>query len=69
MAGNQTVKVKLWLSDSSAATLEKLRKLGFRVTKVLPGHIVLGETAGTRLRALAALDEVTFVSRDLGQPE
>ncbi|MEZ5403604.1 MAG: VIT and VWA domain-containing protein [Bryobacteraceae bacterium] len=67
-ASAQTRKVKLWLTDSSAATLRKLKALGVTVTKVLPGNIVLGEITGTQIRAVAALSEITFVSPDLGQP-
>jgi Ca-activated chloride channel family protein len=63
----QTFKVKLWLADSSPATLAKLAKLGIAVTKVLPGNMVLAEVRGDKLHAVAALDEVTFITRDIGE--
>jgi Ca-activated chloride channel family protein len=65
---NATLKVKIWLDDDSPAVLEQLRKLSFRTTKRLPGKILLGEISASKLKALAALKNVTYVSRDIGQP-
>jgi Ca-activated chloride channel family protein len=63
-----TLKVKIWLDDDSPAVLQQLRKLGFRTSKTLPGKILLGKISASKLKELAALKNVTYVSRDIGQP-
>lgn len=62
------VEVKVWLTDDSPAVIAKLKQLGLSVTRQASGKIVYGRIDAGVLSALAGLDAVLFVSKDIGQP-
>jgi Ca-activated chloride channel family protein len=66
--GSAKVKVKIWLTDDSAAVLDQLKKLGVEVSSHKDGKMVLGRIAGDKLEAVALLEQVLFISRDIGNP-
>lgn len=59
----ETVGVRLYLRDMSEATRKKLIAAGFRII-ARPGgaNLVVGEIAGTKLLALAAIPEVQLIA-------
>ena len=68
-SGNtQKVNVKIWLTDDAPAVLEQLKQLGLEATSHKDGKIVLGKIAAGKLEALALMEQVLFISRDLGNP-
>ena len=67
-AAGTPVEVKVWLTDDSPAVIARLAQLGLSVTRHATGKIVYGRIDGGALAALAGLDAVLFVSKDIGQP-
>jgi len=63
VGSSEKVEVRVYLRDASAATLKKLADAGF-VLIAQPGgaKLVVGKIAGTSLRALAAIQEVTMIA-------
>ena len=62
------VSEKVWLLDDSAAALDQLRKAGLTFTAKPANKMLLGTIAAAKLKELAALGVVQFVSQDLGTP-
>ena len=60
--------MKVWLLDDSAAALDQLRKVGLTFTAKPANKMLLGTITVEKLKDLAALGVVQFVSRDLGTP-
>jgi Ca-activated chloride channel family protein len=57
------VEVRVWLTDTSEATLAKLRKLGFKIVLApKTAKLVIGRIAASDLEALAKLDEVRRIA-------
>ncbi|HZO53461.1 MAG TPA: VIT and VWA domain-containing protein [Bryobacteraceae bacterium] len=64
-----SVRVKVWLSDASAAVLQQLKAAGLNVVAQPNGaKLVFGTIDASKLEALAKVTAVTYVSFDLGQP-
>ena len=61
--------VKVWLTVSSPAVLERLKKAGLEVLSQ-PGNarLLFGRVAVGKLAAIAAMDAVMYISPDIGQP-
>ena len=61
--------VKVWLTDSSPAVIDQLKKAGLEVlSRPGNGKLVLGRVLVEKLAAIAALDAVMYISPDIGQP-
>ncbi len=68
-SGSQTVvQVKIWLTEESAAVIDKLKKLGFEISARMPGKLLIGKVKAYALAKIAEIKEVLFVGRDLGKP-
>ncbi len=62
-ASTEKVGVRIYLRDVSEATLNKLKAAGLHIIAQPGGaKLIIGEIAGTQLRALAALAEVQMVA-------
>lgn len=62
-ASMELVGVRLFLRDTSEATLNKLKAAGLRIIAQPGGaKLVIGEIAGNKLAALAALEEVRMIA-------
>jgi hypothetical protein len=59
----EKVGIRLYLRDASAATLNKLKAAGLHIIAQPGGaKLVIGEIIGTKLMALAAIEEVQLIS-------
>ena len=58
----QKIPVKIWLTDTSADALAKLKAAGFTATSSLAGGFILGECDASRLSDLAKLGFVRYIS-------
>ena len=57
------VGVRLYLRDVSEATLNKLKAVGLQIIAQPGGaKLIIGEIIGTKLMALAAIDEVQLIA-------
>ena len=57
------VGVRLYLRDVSAATLNKLKAAGLHIIAQPGGaKLIIGEIIGTKLMALAAIEEVQLIA-------
>jgi hypothetical protein len=65
---NGKVRVKVWLLDSSAAAMAALKKAGLEFSGQAARKMVSGVIEVSKLKSLAKLGSVQFVSLDLGQP-
>jgi Ca-activated chloride channel family protein len=60
---NGKAEIQIWLADTSSATMEKLRALGFElVLQPKTAKIVIGRIPTAQLASLAGLDVVRYVS-------
>jgi Ca-activated chloride channel family protein len=65
---NGKVKVKVWLLDQSPSALEALKKAGLEALAKPVNNSVTGAIDVARLKDLASLAIVQYVSPDLGEP-
>jgi len=62
-SSTEKVGVRLYLRDVSPATLNKLKALGLNIIAQPGGaKLIIGEIIGTKLMALAALEEVQLIA-------
>jgi Ca-activated chloride channel family protein len=63
MQSAEKIGIRIYLKDVSAATLDKLKKAGLRIIAQPGGaKLIIGEIEGTKLAALAALQEVSMIA-------
>ena len=57
------IKVKIWLSDTTADGLAKLKEAGFLAQSGVVGGLIIGECDAARLSDLAKLSVVRYISK------
>ncbi len=57
------IQVKIWLTDTSAEALAKLKAAGFAAKSSVSGRFITGEIDASRLAELAGLSFVQYVSK------
>ncbi len=61
--GPRKVQVKVWLMDTSAGALARLREAGFVAKSGVTGSFIIGECDAARLGDLAKLNAVRYISK------
>jgi hypothetical protein len=63
VVGAEKIGIRLYLRDVSEATLNKLKAAGLRIIAQPGGaKLIIGEITGTKLMALAAMEEVQLIA-------
>lgn len=57
------IQVKIWLTDTTADVLTKLKEAGFRAVSGVTGGFIIGECDAARLGDLAKLSAVRYISK------
>lgn len=57
------IQVKIWLTDTSAEALAKLKAAGFAAKSSVSGRFITGEIDASRLAELVGLSFVQYVSK------
>ncbi|MEO8050745.1 MAG: VIT domain-containing protein [Acidobacteriota bacterium] len=61
-SGRSKIRVKIWLSDTSADALAKLKDAGFAAISGLAGTFIIGECDSTHLSTIAKLSVVRYIT-------